>query len=132
MSEKTEPAKTVEKPIETKKKVEKAKVRDWKKYFNVRESTKVDTVNRLDIMVGVNEYKGQTAIFMCKITDRGRCQSFNPLPPYLWEKAVPVISGYIERIGEIERKAMVADVTKELERLKALGVDISALVDKVA
>jgi len=105
--------------------------KDWKDYFNVKEATKIDTVDRLDIMVGVNEYKGQTAIFMCKITDRGRAQSFSPLPAYLWEKALPIIGGYIKRIGEIERRAMVDSVVKELERLKALGVDVKDILKQV-
>jgi len=105
--------------------------KDWREYFNVTESTKIDTVDRLDIMVGVNQYKGQTAIFMCKVTDRGRAQSFSPLPAYLWEKALPVIGGYIKRIGELERKAMVDNVVKELERLKALGVDVKDLLKQV-
>ena len=109
-----------------------SEAKDWKEYFNVKESTKVDTVDRLDIMVGVNEYKGQTAIFMCKVTDRGRCQAFNPLPAYLWEKAIPIINGYSKRIKEIELESMTDNVTKELERLKALGVDVSALIKKVA
>ena len=111
---------------------EKPKVRDWREYFNVSEDTKVDTVNRLDIMVGVNQYKGQTAIFMCKVTDRGRCQNFNPLPPYLWEKAIPIINDYVGRIAEIEKQAMVDSVKEELERLKSLGVDVSALIKEVA
>ena len=114
------------------KKETESEAKDWKEYFNVREVTKIDTVDRLDIMVGVNEYKGQTAIFMCKVTDRGRCQAFNPLPAYLWEKAIPVLQGYGKRIKEIELKSMEDNVTKELLRLKSLGVDVSSLIKKVA
>lgn len=116
--------------VEKSKKGFAAKV-NWRDNFNVKESTNIETVDRLTIVAGVNEYKGQHLIFLAKVTDKNFSRQFFGMPATLWQQAIPAIQKYIPKLAEIEKKSMVESVQKELQRLAELGIDISSLVKKV-
>jgi len=105
--------------------------RNWREYKGVVEATPIDTVDRLTIYVGVNEYKGNHLIFVAKVTDKDFQRSFFSMPAYVWEKAIPVLQNYVKRIGEIEKKAMAEAVLKELKRLQELGIDVKSLINQL-
>jgi len=104
--------------------------KNWKENFNVKECVKVETIDRLDIMIGVNEYKGSTMVFAAKVTDKDFSRQFFSLPAYVWQKVIVELSKILLHIAEIEKKSMSDAVVKELQRLKDLGIDISSLVKK--
>jgi hypothetical protein len=103
----------------------------WKEFKNVKESSLIDTVDRLQIVAGVNEYKGNHYVFIAKVTDKDFQRSFFSLPAYVWQKAIPVIQDYTQRIAEIEKKAMEQQVLEELKRLKEMGIDVKALAQQL-
>ena len=105
--------------------------RNWKEYKGVVECTPIDTVDRLTIYAGVNEYKGNHLVFIAKVTDKDFQRAFFSMPAYVWEKAIPVLQNYVKRIGEIEKKAMAEAVLKELKRLQELGIDVKSLINQL-
>ena len=105
--------------------------RDWKSYKGVVECTPIDTVDRLTIYAGVNEYKGNHLVFLAKVTDKDFQRAFFSMPAYVWEKAIPILQNYVSRIAEIEKKAMAQAVLNELKRLQELGIDVKSLVEKL-
>lgn len=105
--------------------------RNWKEYKGVIECTPIDTVDRLTIYAGVNEYKGNHLVFIAKVTDKDFQRAFFSMPAYVWEKALPILQNYVRRIGEIEKKAMAEQVLKELKRLQELGIDVKSLVQQL-
>jgi len=105
--------------------------RNWKEYKGVVECTPVDTVDRLTIYAGVNEYKGNHLVFLAKVTDKDFQRAFFSMPAYVWEKALPILQNYVRRIGEIEKKAMADAVLAELKRLQELGIDVKSLVNQL-
>ena len=105
--------------------------RNWKEYKGVVECTPVDTVDRLTIYAGVNEYKGTHLVFLAKVTDKDFQRAFFSMPAYVWEKALPILQNYVRRIGEIEKKAMAEQVLAELKRLQELGIDVKSLVQQL-
>lgn len=124
---------SVEAPADTSEPEEGKKTarKNWTEFKGVVESSKIDTIDRLDIVVGVNEYKGNHFVFLAKVTDAGFQRAFMSMPAYVWQKTIPVLQGYASRIGEIEKTAMAKAVVDELKRLKELGIDIKALADQV-
>ena len=104
---------------------------NWKENFNVKEMTEIDKVDRLRIIAGVNEYKGQHLIFVSKVTDKDFSRQFFSMPAWVWEKTIPVIKQYIPKIAEIEKQAMAEAVAKELQRLKEMGIDIGEILKRV-
>ena len=105
--------------------------RNWKEYKGVVECTPVDTVDRLTIYAGVNEYKGNHLVFLAKVTEKEFQRAFFSMPAYVWEKALPILQTYVKRIGEIEKKAMANAVLAELKRLQELGIDVKSLVNQL-
>jgi len=105
--------------------------KDWKENFNVKESKEVEKVERLSVVVGVNEYKGQHLVFMAKVTDKNFSRQFFSMPAYVWDKTIPALQEYVVKIGEIEKKAMTDKALEELKRLAELGVDVKALLRKL-
>jgi len=124
---------TVEQPADvTEPEAEKKSARkDWKEFKGVVEAEKLDTIDRLDIVAGVNQYKGNHFVFVAKVTEEGFQRAFFSMPAYAWNKALPVLTGYASRIGEIEKQAMAKAVIDELKRLKELGIDIKGLVEQL-
>jgi hypothetical protein len=104
---------------------------DWKSFKGVVESTVIDTIDRLQIVAGVNQYKGNYYVFIAKVTDKNFQRSFFMMPALTWQKALPVISGYVNKIGEIERKALAQQALEELKRLQALGIDVKTLAQQL-
>jgi len=105
--------------------------KNWRENFTVREDTTVETVERLSVIVGANEYKGQTLVFIAKVTDKNFSRQFFSMPSWVWDKAIPIIQGYSARVGEIEKKAMAQRALAELKRLQELGVDVKGLLEKL-
>lgn len=104
------------------------KRKNWVENYNVKKQIKVDTINRLNIIVGVNEYKGQINVFMAKVTEGDFCKQFTALPAYIWEKTIPALQEVIPEVAEVERAVMTEKAKKELKRLDELGVDVKALL----
>jgi len=123
------PQRDVPEEVEAEETTEEAK--SWKEFKNVVESTTIDVVDRLSIVAGVNKYKGNYMIFLAKITDKDFQRSFFSMPAYVWNKAIPVLQGYVDKIGEIEKREIAEQVLAELKRLKEMGIDIKALAEKV-
>jgi len=105
--------------------------KDWKQNFSVKESKEVEKVERLSIVVGVNEYKGQHLVFLAKVTDKNFSRQFFSMPAFIWEKTVPALQEYIGKIAEIERASLEVKALEELRRLASFGVDVKALLKKV-
>jgi hypothetical protein len=103
----------------------------WAENFNVKEQETIETVDRLKIVVGINEYKGSHLVFMAKVTDKEFSRQFFSLPAYVWEKAIPILQKHLPKIAEVEKQTMKESVAKELQRLKELGIDINELVAQV-
>jgi len=101
---------------------------NWKERFNVKTSQLIDTIDRLQIHVGVNYYDGSYNIFVAKVTESGYCKSFYALPTSLWNKILPLLQKYINEVSRIELEDRKAKILEEIEKLKQLGVDISKLV----
>lgn len=108
-----------------------SKKKNWVAYKGVIESAVIDTVDRLDIVAGVNEYKGNHYVFLAKVTDKEFQRAFFNMPAYVWQKALPILSGYVDRMAEIEKQAMAEAVISELKRLKELGIDIKAIAEQI-
>jgi len=106
-------------------------VKTWLENFSVRECEDIETVDRLTIKAGINEYKGQHLVFLAKVTDKDFSRQFFSMPAYVWEKAIPVLQRMTPKIAEVEKATMANAVKAELERLKALGVDINAILASV-
>lgn len=103
----------------------------WVENFSVKEKTDIEEVARLKIVAGVNEYKGQHLVFLAKVTDKDFSRQFFSMPAYVWEKAIPILQKYIPQIAEIEKKSMVANMAKELTRLKELGINIQDVLKAI-
>lgn len=110
---------------------ETVEMQDWRAFKNVVEHQVIDTLDRLQIVAGVNQYKGNYYVFLAKVTDKNFQRSFFMLPAMTWSKALPVISNYVSKIGEIEKKALVQKVVEELKRLRALGIDVKAIAQQL-
>lgn len=110
---------------------EETKPKTWIENFNVKECEDVETIDRLTVKVGINEYKGQMLVFMAKVTDKEFSRQFFSMPAYVWEKAIPRLLKLTPKIADVEKAVMTDAVTKELQRLKDLGVDISTLLKSV-
>jgi hypothetical protein len=108
-----------------------AKKKGWKEFKGVIESEVIDTIDRLQIVAGVNEYKGNHYVFIGKVTDADFQKAFFSLPAYVWAKAVPILNKYVGSISEIEKKSMTQAVLIELKRLKELGIDVSEIAKQV-
>jgi len=107
------------------------KRKKWTEFKGVIESTTIDEVDRLKIVAGVNEYKGNHYVFLGKVTEADFQRAFFSMPAYVWQKALPILSDYAQRIGVIEKQAMAKAVLDELKRLKELGIDIKAITDQL-
>jgi len=105
--------------------------KSWKENFNVKEMTEIETVDRLRVIAGVNEYKGNFLVFLAKVTDKDFSRQFYSMPAYVWQKALPIIQNYTLSIADVEKKAMADAVLKELQKLKELGIDIGELAKRV-
>ena len=119
---------TVEPVAEEKPKRENPRI-TWRKNFNVQKEVDIATVDRLTIKAGINQYKGNTLVFLAKVTDKDFSRQFFSMPAWVWEKAIEVLKTIIPEVAEVEKKAMAEAVAKELARLKELGIDISTVVD---
>jgi len=108
-----------------------SEMQDWRSFKGVVEHTVIDVIDRLQVVAGVNQYKGNYYVFVAKITDKNFQRSFFMLPALTWQKTLPVLSNYINKIGEIERKALAQQALEELKRLQALGIDVKALVQQL-
>jgi len=104
---------------------------DWRETFGVRSDVLIDVVDRLEIRVGVNYYKNQYQLFIAKVTDKGFLRQFYALPSWIWEKIIPTLELKLEEIKDIEREDMTKKVLSEIEKLKAMGVDVEELLRKV-
>jgi arabinogalactan endo-1,4-beta-galactosidase len=111
----------------TEKVPEKPKI-TWTENFHVKADVKVDTVDRLEIHVGVNEYKGSTLVFLAKVTDQNFSRQFFSMPAYLWEKTIAELQKVLPDVAKIEKASMVSAAAAELKRLKELGIDIDAIL----
>ena len=127
----TEPAETSTTVTEKTEESSGSSRRNWKEYKGVVECTPIDTVDRLTIYAGVNEYKGNHLVFLAKVTEKEFQRAFFSMPAFVWEKAIPILQNYVKRIGEIEKKAMADAVLKELKRLQELGIDVKSLVQQL-
>jgi hypothetical protein len=105
--------------------------KNWAENFNVKQKEVIETVDRLNIVTGVNEYKGNFLVFMAKVTDKDFSRQFYSMQAYVWLKALPTIEKMAKSIAEVEKKAMADKVMVELKRLKELGIDVTALAGKV-
>jgi len=105
--------------------------RDWRQNFNVKEEKDVETIDRLTIKAGINEYKGNLLVFLAKVTDKNFSRTFFSMPAYVWEKAIPILQEITPRIAEVEKQTMKENLAKELARLKELGIDINEVVSMV-
>lgn len=99
--------------------------KDWKENFNVKDMTVIDTVDRLQIVAGVNEYKGNFLVFLAKVTDKNFSRQFFSMPAWVWQKTLEVVKKHASSIAEVEKKAMVQKVVEEIKRLRELGIDVS-------
>jgi hypothetical protein len=131
VAEVTEEDTTEPETAEETEKTEKPVRKTWIQNFSVKEVEDIETVDRLTIKAGINEYKGSMLVFLAKVTDKEFSRQFFSMPAYVWEKALPILQKYIPRIAEAEKNMMAVNVTKELERLKELGIDISTILKKV-
>jgi len=102
--------------------------RNWMERFNVKSDVHIDTIDRLEIHVGVNYYDGNYNIYVAKVTESGFCKSFYALPTAIWKKLLPYINKFTEEVSRIELEDRKAKILEEIEKLKQLGVDISKLV----
>jgi hypothetical protein len=118
-------------PTEEEEEAETGEARPWTEFKNVVEHTTIDVVDRLSIVAGVNKYKGNYMIFLAKITDKNFQRSFFSMPAYVWSKAIPIIQGYVDKIGEIEKQEIAKQVLEELKRLKEMGIDVKVLAQQV-
>jgi len=105
--------------------------KSWSENFNVKKMTEIETIDRLRIIVGVNEYKGSHLVFIAKVTDKDFSRHFFSMPAWVWNKTVPILSQYGAEIGTIEKEEMAKKVLEELKRLKELGIDVGALASRV-
>lgn len=103
----------------------------WRDKFNVKQEAVIETVDRMSIIVGVNEYKGNYLVFLAKATSPNFARQFLSMPAYVWDKAIPALQKFVGSIAEVEKKAMADAVLTELKRLKDLGIDIKALASQV-
>jgi len=122
----TAPVETV--PAKAEAKEERA---TWRSKFGVKEEAIIEEIERVKIVAGVNEYKGNYLVFLAKETSPTFARQFFSMPAYVWEKALPQLQRLAGSIAEIEKKAMANAVLVELKRLKELGIDIKALVKEV-
>jgi hypothetical protein len=104
----------------------------WYENFSVKECKDVETIDRLTVKVGINEYKGSHLVFIAKVTDKEFSRQFFSMPAYVWEKAIVELQKVIPKVAEVEKQTMTANIEKELARLKELGIDITAIAQKVA
>jgi len=126
------PEEEAEEGAETEQPTEEAPTKkNWKENFNVKEMTEIETIERLRIIAGVNEYKGNYLVFLAKVTDKDFSRHFFSMPAWVWNKALPVLQKHALGIAEVEKKAMADAVLAELKRLKELGIDVGALVGQV-
>jgi hypothetical protein len=116
---------------ETEPEESEAQTQSWKEFKNVVESTTIDVIDRLSIVAGVNQYKGNYMVFIAKVTDKDFQRAFFSMPAYVWQKAIPVLQQYVGKIGEIEKKAIAEQVLAELKRLKEMGIDVKALASQL-
>jgi len=80
-------------------------LKNWVQYVSgVQEEEYVDTVERYNIFVGINEYKGKRYIFMAKVTDKGFVGQFFMQTPELWVKSILALHKYIKEFPEMEKK----------------------------
>jgi len=105
--------------------------RNWREFKNVVEYEPVGQVDRLNIVAGVHQYKGNHLVFVAKVTEKDFARSFFSMPAYMWEKALPILQKYVNNIAEIEKKAMEQAVIAELKRLQELGIDVKALINRI-
>jgi len=85
--------------IEGEKIGEFAQLKNWIQYMHgIEESEYVDTVERFNIFVGINEYKDKRYIFMTKVTDKGFVGQFFMQTPELWVKSILALQKYIEKL----------------------------------
>ena len=105
--------------------------RDWREFKNVVEYQPVGQVDRLNIVAGVHQYKGNHLVFVAKVTEKDFARSFFSMPAHMWQKALPILQKYVNNIAEIEKKAMEQAVIAELKRLQELGIDVKALVNRI-
>jgi len=111
---------------------EEAKPRkDWKENFHVIQMEEIETVDRLKIVTGVNEYKGVHVVFLAKVTDKNFSRQFFSMPAWVWNKALPIVQKQAASIAEVEKAAMIKAVTAELKRLQELGIDVSAVLKQI-
>lgn len=103
----------------------------WRDKFGVKEEQIIEEIERIKIVAGVNEYKGNYLVFLAKETSPNYARQFFSMPAYVWEKAIVSLKGFASRIAEIEKKAMAEAVLVEMRRLKELGIDVQALASKV-
>jgi len=104
---------------------------DWRETFGVKNDVLIDTIDRLEIRVGVNFYKNQYQLFIAKVTDKGFLRQFYALPSWVWEKILPTLRLKLDEIKDIEREDMTRKVLSEIEKLKTMGVDVEELLRKV-
>jgi len=126
-----EPEENIEEPTETAEATQERKRKTWNENFNVKEMSEIETVDRLRVITGVNEYKGNFLVFLAKVTDKEFSRQFFSMPAYVWQKALPLIDKYTKSIAEVEKKSMANAVLVELKRLKELGIDTDALLKQV-
>jgi len=104
---------------------------NWKEFKGVVDSSVIDTIDRLSIVAGVNEYKGNHYVFLGKVTEGDFQRAFFSMPAYAWKKAIPILTGYVDRIADIEKASMANAVLVELKRLKELGIDVTQLLEQL-
>ncbi len=87
--------------IEGEKIGEFTQLKNWVQYMSgIQESEHVDTVERYNIFVGINKYKGKTYVFMAKVTDKGFVGQFFMQTPELWVKSISALHKYIKQFQE--------------------------------
>jgi hypothetical protein len=106
--------------------------KDWVENFSVKKQVDIETIDRLTVKVGINEYKGNTLVFIAKVTDKNFSRQFFSMPAYVWQKALEELKKIIPDVAEVEKQTMTVNIEKELARLKELGIDITAIAQKVA
>ena len=98
---------------------------NWKENYNVKELKEIVEIDRLKLYVGINEYKGELRVFVAKVSDKDFCRQFFAMPASVWDKTVPVIAEMSSKVSEIEKQLILQKFREEVERLKAMGIDVT-------
>jgi len=101
---------------------------NWRENYGVKEVKEIMEVDRLKLYVGVNEYKGELRVFIAKVSDKDFCRQFFAMPASVWQKALPVVNEMCGKVSEIEKQIMIQKFREEVERLKSMGIDVSAII----